>query len=107
MHLIMVADSLSEAMKFETMIHELTHVADTSATEVDIAKVEDCITRRPDKEKKKPKTGGGGGPKAPSSPGVDYLQGYCEYEGHVRCYTDDNGNDYCWYDWVLLYFLTF
>jgi len=104
--LVMIEDNISNALKFETIMHELTHVADTSATEADIAKVEDCVRRRPDKEKPKPKISGGGNPPQ-SSPGptIEYEEGYCEYEKRVYCDRDEDGNtqDPCYVYWVKVY----
>lgn len=105
--LIMVEDSLSDGPKFEALMHELTHAADTSASETDIEKVEACVERRPDKEKPKPKPRSGGGFPPPNNPGpgIEYDHGYCEYEWRVYCDRDEDGEtqDPCYWEWVLIY----
>lgn len=108
--LIMVEDSLADGPKFLALIHELGHAADASATEADIAKLEACVTRRPDKEKEKPKAPpAGGGFPPPENPGtsigVEYEHGYCEYEWRLYCDRDEEGNtqDPCYLQLVLVY----
>ena len=102
--IIMIEDSLSSNNTFVTLIHEITHVADSTATEADIAKVEECVKREPKKEKPKPTIGGGGmGGETGPGPNIEFEHGYCEFEERTYCRTDDDGNDFCWRQWVLVY----
>lgn len=103
--LVMVEDSLSDGPKFETLIHEIAHLADSTATEADIAKLEACVHRRLDKERKRPPEGGGGGGGGGVIITITTAEGYCEYERRVYCDEDEKGNtqDPCYEEWVLIY----
>ena len=103
--LVMVEDSLSDGPKFETLIHDIAHLADSTATEADIAKLEACVHRRLDKERKRPPEGGGGGGGGGVIITITTAEGYCEYERRVYCDEDEEGNtqDPCYEEWVLIY----
>ena len=90
-HLIMTEDSLSYESMFSTIMHEIGHAVNPGAKEPDIAKMESCIKRRPDKEKKKPNPGWGGGGWVLEVT-VNTIHGYCEYELRVYCDKDEDGN---------------
>ena len=40
-------------------------------------------------------------------PNNGLIHGYCEYEGRVSCWTDDDGIDWCYEYWIRLYCVVF
>jgi len=119
-HLILVKENQSDLEKFRTLVHEGGHyMGNKNDYRAEQVAKNDCVKRNLKEEEKlkrkhpmnpiNPPFGPCEDPLAEcedpddGDPDDRWITGYCEYEGRVRHYQDDEGNDWFWIEWVLLW----
>ena len=104
---------------WRTLVHEGGHYGgNPNERTAEAGALNGCVSRNLQEEKKYPKNPppdpnicedplADCGEPGDDDPGDGLIHGYCEYEGRVSCWTDDDGIDWCYEYWIRLYCVVF
>ncbi len=101
-NIMLIEDTLKDPVR--TIAHEFGHMADTTASETHLEKLEQCVTRRPHLEKppRPPPVpcAGGGLMMCPGGVNIIYEVWECTWNPITICVTEEDGEKSCWREYI-------